>query len=101
MPSPTPGGDAAFHGVVATWTHNIWAVGMTNPTRCGHGPQCQTLIEHWNGTRWKVIPGPDPPSGYLNILDAASAVSRADIWAVGSTDYASTLVAHWNGTSWS
>ena len=101
MPGPTPGGDAAFHGVVATWTHNIWAVGMTNPTHCGHGPQCQTLIEHWNGTRWKVIPSPDPPSGYLNILDAASAVSRADIWAVGSTDYASTLVAHWDGTSWS
>jgi hypothetical protein len=87
--------------VVATWTHNIWAVGMTNPTRCGHGPQCQTLIEHWNGNRWKVIPSPNPPSDYLNVLDAASAVSRDSIWAVGTTDYASTLVAHWNGTSWS
>jgi hypothetical protein len=101
VPSPAPGGDAAFHGVAATWTHNIWAVGMTNPTRCGHGPQCQTLIEHWNGNRWKVIPSPNPQSGYLNILNAASAVSRDSIWAVGTTDYASTLVVHWNGTSWS
>jgi hypothetical protein len=26
---------------------------------------CQTLIEHWNRKRWKVLPGPNPPSGYL------------------------------------
>ena len=101
VPSPTPGGDAAFMGVAASWTRNIWAVGITNPTRGGHGPQCQTLIEHWNSTRWKVVPSPDPPSSYLNVLFSASAVTRDDIWAVGTTDYAATLVVHWNGRSWS
>ena len=101
VPSPTPGGDAAFMGVAASWTRNIWAVGITNPTRCGHGPACQTLIEHWNSTRWKVIPSPNPPSDYLNVLFSASAIARDDIWAVGSTDYASVLVVHWNGHSWS
>ena len=101
VPSPSPGGDAAFLGVTASWTHNIWAVGITNPTRCGHGPQCQTLIEHWNSVRWKVLPSPNPRSAYLNVLFGVSAVSRGDIWAVGSTDYSSTLIVHWNGTSWS
>ena len=101
VPSPTPGGDAAFMGVTASWTRNIWAVGITNPSRCGHGPACQTLIEHWNSARWKVVTSPNPPSDYLNVLFSASAVTRDDIWAVGSTDYASTLVVHWNGRSWS
>ena len=101
-PGNTPGGDASLLGVTFSWTNNIWAVGITNPTRCGNGgPQCQTLVEHWNGVRWKVVPSPDPPSGYLNVLWGISAVSRTDIWAVGSTDYGSTLIVHWNGTSWS
>jgi hypothetical protein len=98
----TPGGDASLLSVTSSWTNNIWAVGITNPTRCGNGgPQCQTLVEHWNGARWKVIPSPDPPSAYLNVLWGISAVSRTDIWAVGTTDYGSTLIVHWNGASWS
>jgi hypothetical protein len=102
VPSVTPGGDAEFIGVAASWTHNIWAVGITNPARCGNGgPKCQTLIEHWNSVRWKVIPSPNPPSGYLNTLLGVTPVNRGDIWAVGSTDFASTIIVHWNGTSWS
>ena len=104
VPGNTPGGDGQLMGVAASWTHNIWAVGITNPTRCGGGsetPNCQTLVEHWNSMRWKVLPSPNPPAGYLNLLWAVSAVSRSDIWAVGTTDYASTLIVHWNGSSWS
>lgn len=103
VPSVTPGGDDEFLGVTASWTHNIWAVGGTNPTRCGHGPKCQTLVEHWNSVHhtWRVLSSPNPLSSYLNMLFSVSAVSRGDIWAVGTTDYASTLIVHWNGTSWS
>jgi hypothetical protein len=35
-----------FSAVAATSTSNAWAVGTT-----GTG---QTLIEHWNGTAWKL-----------------------------------------------
>ena len=102
VPGNTPGGDAGLLGVLATWTHNIWAVGIANPSTCDHGgPKCQTLIEHWNSVRWKVLPSPNPPSGYLNLLWSASATSRDNIWAVGTTDYASTLIVHWNGAAWS
>jgi hypothetical protein len=48
-----------------------------------------------------LLASPNPPSGYLNALLGGSAVSRGDIYAVGSTDYASTLIIHWNGTAWS
>jgi hypothetical protein len=102
VPGNTPGGDASLLGVTSSWTNNIWAVGITNPTQCSNGgPKCQTLVEHWNGVRWKVIPSPNPPSAYLNLVWGISAVSRTDIWAVGTTDYGSTLIVHWNGTSWS
>jgi hypothetical protein len=102
VPGNTPDGDAALLGVLATWTHNIWAVGIIHPSACSNGgPKCQTLIEHWNGKRWKVLPSPNPPSGYLNLLWAASATSRGNIWAVGTTDYGSTLIVHWNGAAWS
>jgi hypothetical protein len=101
----TPGGDGALIGVTASWTNNIWAVGYTNPTQCGNssGPGCQTLIEHWNSVagRWRLIPSPNPPSDYLNILEGISAVSRTNIWAVGSTDWESTIIVHWNGSTWS
>jgi hypothetical protein len=100
-PSPTTLGNGSFQSVSASWTNNIWATGITSPTPSG--PHFQTLIEHWNSTtqRWTVIPSPNPPSGYLNDLWSVSSVSRNDIWAAGTTDYASTLIAHWNGTSWS
>jgi hypothetical protein len=102
VPSSTPDGDAEFMGVLATWTNNIWAVGIIYPSTCGNGgPNCQTLIEHWNSKRWKVLSSPNPPSDYLNLLWAASATSRSNIWAVGTTDYGSTLIVHWNGDSWS
>jgi hypothetical protein len=102
VPGNTPDGDAGLLGVLATWTHNIWAVGIINPSTCGHGgPNCQTLIEHWNSKRWEVLPSPNPPSGYLHLLWAASATSRGNIWAVGTTDYGSTLIVHWNGAAWS
>jgi len=102
VPGNSPDGDVSLLGVVATWTSNIWAVGIIHPSTCGNGgPQCQTLIEHWNSKRWKVLPSPNPPSAYLNLLWAASATSRGDIWAVGTTDYGTTLIEHWNGSSWS
>lgn len=102
VPSETPGGDASLLNVTASWTHNIWAVGIANPTRCSNGgPTCKTVIMHWNSVRWKVVPSPNPPSAYLNVLWGVSAVSRTNIWAVGTTDYSSTLIVHWNGSSWS
>jgi hypothetical protein len=101
VPSPTPAGDAILSAVTATWTHNIWAVGLTHLSHYLCGPNCQTLVEHWNSKKWKVLPSPNPPSDYLNALQGVSGASRNDIWAVGTTDFANTLILHWNGRTWS
>jgi hypothetical protein len=64
-------------------------------------PECQTVTEHWNGTRWSVVPSPNPPAGYLDAFLGVVAISGCDAWAVGTTDFASTVIAHWNGHIWS
>jgi len=60
VPSPNPGGtgSTAFNwltAVAALSPSRAWAVGAsaTSPTTTGH-----TLVEHWNGTAWKVQPSP-------------------------------------------
>src|SRR5215471_9469395 len=57
------------------------------------------LVEHWDGSAWRV--GPAPGSGTFLGLAAAAA---DDVWAVGSAingyKPTRTLVEHWDGTRW-
>jgi hypothetical protein len=102
VPSPTPGAYAYLLGVTASWTHNIWAVGSTDPTYC-IGDGCEptlTLVLHWNGARWKIVPSPNGPTPDDNGLAGIAAVSRDDIWAAGWSTF-ETLLTHWNGSAWS
>ncbi len=94
VPSPNPSAtNNSLSAVAALSPGNVWAVGWTT-----EGP----LIEHWNGTAWKVVSNPGPSGGSLNGIFA---VSKNDIWAVGSVYSGSgprqTLIEHWNGTKWS
>jgi hypothetical protein len=63
-----------------------------------------TLIESWNGTRWKLVPSPNPV-GPDNELHGVSCVSASACTAVGlsvgSNGATSTLIESWNGTKWS
>lgn len=85
---------------------NIWTVGYKNAASVGNYPQ-DTLIEHWDGTAWTIVPSPQGWSQYGNGLFGVAAVSANDIWAVGVSGYISAgnhfrpLIEHWNGTSWS
>jgi hypothetical protein len=59
------------------------------------------LVDHWNGTSWKVVAS--PKSGSRSQFTSISAVSGSDVWAAGSYNEAGftwPLVDHWNGTSW-
>jgi hypothetical protein len=84
-------------GVTAISSANAWTVGRTDTNR--------TLIAHWNGAGWTVVPSPNKPAAF-NALQSVAAVSPTDIWAVG---YAGanqglpqqTLIEHWNGVLWS
>ena len=61
----------------------------------------QTLIEHWNGTAWSIVPSPNGGSGN-NYLQSVAAISANDVWAVGyylSAGYWD-LAERWDGTVW-
>jgi hypothetical protein len=87
--------------VTATASNDVWAVGSMDGGK--------SLIEHWDGSAWTIMPGvhPDEPE---QTLASVSAVSATDVWAVGSglgngaggcgLDNG-ILVEHWNGSHWS
>src|SRR5437667_10982808 len=67
-----------LHGVTALAENDVWAVGVSYNTELTLG---STLIEHWNGSRWSLVPTPNPSSS-VNRLIAVPAVSQNGIWAV-------------------
>jgi len=102
VPSPDEPGRRTSSGltaVAATSLRNAWAVGFTN--LLNHS----TIIEHWNGVAWKLVPSPQPPKGKFSTLDDVAATSRNDAWAVGYETIgpgsnSRSLIEHWNGTNW-
>ena len=99
--SPDPSSqDNYLYGVSATSASNAWAAGYycTNTACTTNGT---TLILHWNGPAWKQVPSPNPTSA--SVLNAVSATSPSNAWAVGSYTKVSvdTLAEHWNGKRWS
>src|SRR5947209_20598760 len=71
VPSP-PGANKIFFGVAATSTNDAWTVGYIN-----NGSNDETLIEHWDGTSWSIIPSANPGSNE-NILRAVTTTSAND-----------------------
>ena len=95
-----------FWDVAGTSSNDVWAVGDYQLAVTG-GSIWQTLIEHWNGANWSIIPSPNVPSSTgNNILEAVTALSATNAWAAGEyhptpgSAYA-TLIEHWDGASWS
>jgi hypothetical protein len=113
--SPDGGSGAnTLSDVAAIAPDNIWAVGSY--ATCNDPPSCSsrdshTLILHWNGKTWRIVPSPNPGTSG-GALNAVAAISGSDIWAVGSYgdkvkydtyEYTTPklLFLHWNGKVWS
>ena len=102
IPSPSPGtGGNYLYAVTAIGADDVWAVGASGDVNFASGV---TLIEHWDGTSWTVVGGPDP-SGQGDLLFGVAAASSQDVWAVGyrrgNTNNTQPLIERWDGTSWS
>jgi hypothetical protein len=79
-PKTAPTKDTALYGIAAVSANDIWAVGAGNfSTISGTA----TLIEHWDGTSWKIISSPDPGTA-SNALFAVTALSDGTVVAVGN-----------------
>lgn len=115
---PTPNPPVAgrrYHAILQAVSvrsaDDAWAVGywLTGP----HMLVSRTLIEHWDGRRWRIVPSPNvrASDGVLyDILFAVTADRSDDAWAVGSYESQAggyggagehALALHWNGRDWS
>jgi hypothetical protein len=98
--TPVPPGSrgAVLLAVSVRSASDVWAVGYRLSD-----DGTKTLIEHWDGHAWSIVPSADP-SGSDNELAGVSALAADDVWTVG---YATTptgdrtLVEHWDGHTWS
>ena len=92
---------AAFGGIKANSPTDVWAVGsLAVPDSSS-----STLIEHFNGTAWSVVPSPSP-GNFAGLSGVTTSNAANNVWAVGSdenpaTGTFQTLTENWNGTSWS
>jgi hypothetical protein len=100
-PNPQKDIDSVLHSVSAVSADDVWAVGGSHNGRL----PSRTLIEHWNGLMWTIIPSPSPDS-QLNELRGVAALSANNVWAVGyrggtkSETPLETFILHWDGSSW-
>jgi hypothetical protein len=96
VPSPVVNGLELF-GTAAIAHNDIWAVGEV----LSSSGTSTTLAEHFDGTRWSVVPTPPVNDPLVSVAAAAS----NDVWAVGSpvtvSDSPTPFIAHWDGTRWS
>ena len=111
VPSSNVGqGANKLNGVAALAPNDVWAVGSSTAVAPPNSAPTLTLIEHWDGASWTVVPSPNvgPNSVYQsNRLLGITAVSPTDLWAFGSyfqangSGHQGTLLLHWDGSAWS
>ena len=99
VPADQVSGNNVLDGVAVVSSNDVWAVGSTDTNG---GDRDHSLIEHWDGTRWRAVPIPDPAG--VDFLHKVAVVSANDVWAIGT--YAPNLQSlplamHWNGRRWS
>ncbi len=66
-------------GVTALSATNVWAVGYSFTS---HDVK-QTLIEHWNGSKWSVVSSPNASTGDNQLNAVTKVPGTTQAWAVG------------------
>jgi hypothetical protein len=79
---------------------DVWAAGQTTSLADGRIPH--PVIEHWNGTTWKVVPVPSLMANNTGSFMTAGTDTSGDVWFAGwqgSMLARSNLIARWNGSA--
>jgi len=62
-----------------------------------------TLVLHWNGTKWTRQTSPNPPVSATSSLFGVACITATNCEAVGAYTWTSArrgFIEHWNGTNW-
>lgn len=99
VPVDYPKGTIAtyLNGITALSASDLWAVGSVD---YGSSSPISTLVEHWNGKKWKLDTAPSP-GPTQNVLNSVTRIPNTNaLWAVGRTETQS-LIEYLNGKKWS
>jgi hypothetical protein len=83
-------------GVAVRSATDAWAVGQAQSS----GFSVRPVIEHWDGSKWRLLPNPAVPA--LTGLSSVTVAADGQAWAVGDSFNNSPdgLVLHWTGRTW-
>jgi hypothetical protein len=93
VPAPNAGLGGQLTAIRALSADDVWAVGWHYPDNDDPIYERHTLVMHWDGAEWDVIPGPDVNNRVGELTDVAT-VNR-DVWIAGGG-----FIARWSGTQW-
>jgi len=94
--SPAFAGVSISNGAIsADSATDVWAVGFL----ASSSTTSENVSLHWDGTRWAVVPSPNPNPQGNNGLGAVAAVSATDVWAAGE-QLKGPFTEHWDGSKW-
>ena len=106
MPTPPSSGGSphvSLYDAHAFAPNDVWAVGSNPPASTGSAA-VETLVYHWDGLAWSIVPSPIGCCGsFGSQFYSVDGVSSDDFWAVGykaNQVAAGPLAAHWNGSNW-
>jgi hypothetical protein len=100
-PGTNPNFEYGFSAIQANSPTDVWAVGESYNAATYTS---STLIEHYNGTKWSIVPSPSPgTNGTLTGVTTSNASNN--VWAVGyyrptGSSTSQTLTLNWNGSTW-
>jgi hypothetical protein len=104
VPSPNRDDQSILQSVSAVSPTDVWAVGASY-TGFGEVSRSLTLVEHWDGTAWRIVSGPpvgggsaSNPSGgqpHPGIIETVAAIGANDVWVAWDR-----FVYRWNGIEW-
>ena len=101
VPQPGRQRDMLF-AAAAVSARDVWVAGDAE----GSNGVFRTLVEHFNGSRWSVMPTPNPGAGRAITCTRSTRSAADNVWAVGQGNVGAgapdqPLAEHWNGrTGW-
>lgn len=101
VPMPVPAsGNPFLRRASSSASDNVWAVGYLS---FGQGNPNQTLIEHWDGEVWTIVPSPSVADRGNGLSDVA-VLDKSNAWAVGLSvdpeNVSHMLMLRWDGSTW-
>ncbi len=101
-PNPLRATNSQLAAVSCVTPRSCTAVGRT---ALGPAGSDFTLVEHWDGARWKIVPSRDPAGSTYSVLSGVSCPKSTHCEAVGYTisrgGRGAPLIERWNGRNWS